>query len=76
MTDFALAKLTEQSKEAKRMEGKRIATITLANGNRVLGDEHPTALIRFTDGSVATIDAESDSEGIPSLSFEVHPARR
>lgn len=67
--------LTAESKEAKRMQGKRIATITLANGNPVLGDEHRTALIRFTDGSVATIDAESDTEGIPSLSFEVHPAR-
>ena len=64
-----------EAEEAKRMQVKRIATITLANGNAALGDEHRTALIRFTDGSVATIDAESDSEGIPSLSFEVHPAR-
>lgn len=62
--------MIDEGATAKRMEGKRIATVTLANGNRVLGDEHRTALIRFTDGSSAVIDAESDSEGIPWLSFE------
>lgn len=55
---------------AKKMEGRRIATVTLANVLEWKGDPR-TLLIRFTDGGTATIDADCTDEGEPTLEIEV-----
>jgi hypothetical protein len=63
-----------EAEVAKRMEGKRIATVTPAN---ILGwAEAPrTLLIRFTDGTQATIEADCNEETERWLTFEVGPWR-